>query len=161
MKLRTILAILILSGFSLARSASPDSLDLAVTASDGHRISLSDYRGKWVLVNYWATWCGECIAELPALSKLAQEEPNLVVLGLTDEKITAQKLQTFLVAHPVSFPMAIIAKDAVPKELPASAFGLQMRPISYLIGPDGKVVDRFLGGIDTEKLKRHIQDRRR
>ena len=52
-----------------------------------------------MLVNYWATWCGDCIAELPALSKLAQEEPNLIVLGLTDEKITTQKLQTFLVVH--------------------------------------------------------------
>ena len=158
MKLKIILAILVLSDLAFAHGASPDDLDLAVTASDGHRISLSDYRGKWVLVNYWATWCGDCIAELPALSKLAREEPNLVVLGLTDEKITGQKLHTFLGAHPVSYPVAIIARDAIPKEIPASAFGLQMRPISYLIGPDGKVVERFLGGIDTEKLKRRIEE---
>ena len=112
-----------------------------------------------MLVNYWATWCGACVEELPALSKLAREEPTLVVLGLTDEKLTAQKLQIFLQAHPVSYPLAIIAKDAVPEELPTSAFGLRVRPLSYLIGPDGKVVDRFVGEIDADKLKQRMEDR--
>lgn len=138
---------------SLAQAGTAHVSDLAVTASDGRTVKLSDYDGKWLLVNYWATWCESCVAELPELSKLATEKPGVAVLGLTDEEITPQKMQAFLAVHPVAYPIALVDRKSLPPELPDTVLGLQMRPVSYLISPDGKVAKRFVGTVHVDQLK--------
>ena len=144
-----------------AHAAPPDGVELAITTTDGRALRLSDFRGRWLVVNYWATWCGACVAGMPVLSRLVEREPRFAALGLTDERTTVETLRTFLDAHPVSYPIASVDRAALPAALPSTAFGIGLRPISYLIAPDGTVAERYLGGIDAETLARRIDARTR
>lgn len=118
---------------------------------DGRLLRLSDYRGRWVLINYWATWCGDCIEELPALSRMATD-PRLQVIGLSDERIALHAWTAFLHAHPVGYPVALVDLASLPASIPPSAWLLSMRPISYLIAPDGRVARRFIGTVSPAGL---------
>lgn len=114
---------------------------------------MKDFRGKWVLVNYWATWCSACIEEMPALSTLSSQEPQLIVLGVTDEAITPEQLRAFVTRRQVSYFLGRSDRSNIPRELSSSVLGVQVRPLSYLIAPDGSVAKRFVGPIDVGKLK--------
>ena len=157
MRLRRIATTGLLAALAGTCAGAAEPVDLAVTTTDGHPFRLADQRGRWLLVNYWATWCGSCIAEMPALSRLADREPRLVVLGLTDETLSAASLQAFLTAHPVHYPVAVVDRASLPAALPATAFGVGMRPLSYLVAPDGTVVDRFIGELDINKLEARVR----
>lgn len=78
----------------------------------GKRQRLADYQGEVVLVNVWATWCGPCRAEMPALDQLYRERKDrgFVVLGMSDESIAAQK--RFLEKVKVSYPLVILTGGA-------------------------------------------------
>ena len=81
---------------------------LKVTTLDGAAYDLADYRGKWVVVNYWATWCGPCLEEMPELSALDAMREHVEVIGLAYEEIEPAALTAFLDKHPVVYPVAII-----------------------------------------------------
>ena len=137
-------------------AAPPPPIAFAVTTTDGRAIDVADFRGRWLLVNYWATWCGACVAEMPALSRFAEQDPRVAVLGLTDEKLSIDALRAFLAAHPVTYPIGLVDSATLPPELSATAFGIAMRPISYLVAPDGRVVERYVGEFDLAKIRRHM-----
>ncbi|MFT4248401.1 MAG: TlpA disulfide reductase family protein [Pseudomonas sp.] len=118
---------------------------LALPTVDGGRYDLAEHRGKWVLVNFWATWCGPCLKEMPELSALHTMRDNIEVVGLAYEDIEPAQMQAFLKAHPVSYPIAILDTYAPPKDF-ATPRGL---PVTYLIAPDGKVVKQFLGPVNA------------
>ncbi len=144
-----------------SRADASEPVDFAVTTIDGRLVRSDDYRGRWLLVNYWATWCDGCVKEMPVLSRLVDREPRLAVLGITDEKLAAAALEAFVAAHPVSYAIAHVDRAALPTGLPPTAFGVAVRPISYLVGPDGRVVERFIGEVDPERLQRQIDGRPR
>jgi thiol-disulfide isomerase/thioredoxin len=146
---------------ALATPVAADPGDLTVVDASGARHALKDLHGKWVLVNYWATWCGACIAEMPALSALAAQEPALSILGVTDEQITPDQLRLFLARHPVSYTAGWSDKTAIPRELSPTMMGVEVRPLSYLIAPDGRVAKRFRGAVDPAKIRRVLATYRR
>jgi len=117
-----------------------------ITARDGSIIRLADMRGHWLLLNYWATWCGSCREEAPVLDQIAAD-PEIVVIGVSDEKISPGDWAAYLAANKPAYRVALIDSSAVPPGLPDHAFMLGMRPISYLIDPTGHVVKRFLGEV--------------
>ena len=139
--------------------ASPP-VELVVATADGASLHLSDYRGRWLLVNLWATWCSSCAAEMPALSRLAGRQQRLAIVGLTDERLTPDALRTFRAAHPVDYPVAVVDGAKLPADLAPTAFGIGMRPISYLVDPDGTVVERYVGRVDEDALQRRIVEAR-
>ena len=116
------------------------SFELAGDSGAGAR--LEDYRGKYVLLNFWATWCPPCIQELPSLNTLHREmEPNgLVVLGLSVDE-NKEAYEQFLDRFDVSFPTVRDPEMAV-----ASLYGTNMYPETYLINPEGRVVRKYVGG---------------
>lgn len=120
---------------------------LRVTTLDGNTFDLATQRGKWVVINYWATWCGPCIKEMPELSALDAMREHIQVIGLAYEDIHADELRAFLARRPVVYPIAIIDTANPPPSLQAPR-GL---PLTFLIAPDGKLAREFVGPV-TAKL---------
>src|SRR3546814_4070620 len=108
---------------------------LQVATLDGAQYDLAANRGKWVVVNYWATWCGPCLEEMPELSALDAMREHVEVIGLAYEEIEPAALTAFLDRHPVVYPVAIIDVYDPPADF-ATPRGL---PTTYLVAPDGTV----------------------
>jgi len=140
-----------------AKSATPStaavkSPALKVTTVDGAAYDLAAHRGKWVVVNFWATWCGPCLKEMPDLSALDAMREHIEVIGLAYEDIKPAEMAAFLKLHPVVYPIAIIDVYAPPADF-ASPRGL---PMSYLIAPDGTVAKQFLGPVTARDIEAAI-----
>ena len=119
---------------------------------DGSHFDLAEQRGKWVVVNYWATWCSPCLKEMPELSALDAMREHIVTVGLAYEEISAEDMQAFLKAHPVVYPIAIIDVYSPPADFETPR-GL---PMTYLIAPDGKVARQFLGPVTAREVETAI-----
>lgn len=122
---------------------------LKLDAVDGSTYELASRRGKWVVVNFWATWCAPCIKEMPELSALDQKRDDLEVVGLAYEEIDAPAMREFLKTRPVVYPVAILDVYNPPADF-ATPRGL---PMTYLIAPDGKVAKQFLGPVTAEEIE--------
>ena len=136
-----------------ARTNGADAMPvLAVKTIDGKPWRLADHRGRWVVVNYWATWCGPCLKEMPDLSALDAMREDVDVIGLAYEDTTPADLQAFLARHPVVYPVAIADVYSPPAAFDAPR-GL---PTTWLIAPDGRVARHFLGPVTAADLQAAI-----
>ncbi len=136
-----------------AEPERPDQPTLTVTTLDGVQYDLADHRGKWVVVNFWATWCSPCLKEMPELSALHTMREHIEVVGLAYEEIDVRAMQSFLAEHPVAYPVAIIDVYDPPADFETPR-GL---PMTYLIGPDGRVARQFLGPVTAREIETAIE----
>jgi len=118
---------------------------------------LSDYRGKWVLVNFWATWCPPCLEELPDLAALykAHKDKDLMVIGVAMEYPSAKVVMDFLKETPLPYP--IVLGDYKMARQIGTVEGL---PTSYLFDPTGKLVSHQSGAITRGSVEEFIRSRK-
>lgn len=126
--------------------------NLRVQTLDGDSYDLADRRGKWVVINFWATWCPPCLKEMPELSALDAMREHIEVIGLAYEEIAPADLKAFLAKRPVVYPVAIIDVANPPRDFDTPS-GL---PVTYLVAPDGRVAKRFLGPVTAQQLETAI-----
>ena len=129
-----------------------ESVDFSLLDLNGKKVSLSDYRGKWVIVNYWATWCPPCLEEIPDLVDLHENNRDkLVVLGIDHEEVNTEYLKEFVESHFISYP--VLRMDPVPVTELGPVMGL---PTTYIISPEGKALARQEGPITREAIEKYI-----
>jgi thiol-disulfide isomerase/thioredoxin len=130
----------------------PETPGLRIATLDGDEYDLAERRGKWVVVNFWATWCSPCLKEMPELSALDAMREHIEVIGLAYEEIEPAAMRAFLEKHPVVYPIAILDVYDPPADF-ATPRGL---PMTYLIAPDGKVARQFLGPVTAQEIETAI-----
>jgi cytochrome c biogenesis protein CcmG, thiol:disulfide interchange protein DsbE len=129
--------------------------DFELTASDGQVIRLQDLRGKVVLLNFWATWCPPCKAEMPDLNALQQKygaERDFVVLGINDEEGAAD-VAAFAEREGIAFPLLLDPDGRVIEKL----FDVRYLPTSMIIDREGNIRDTWRGQIAREAMLARLQ----
>lgn len=122
----------------------------------GQAQRLSDYRGKWVLVNFWATWCPPCLEEIPDLVELheAHKKSDLVVIGVALES-TEKSVKQFVDKKHVSYPVVVGDYD-----LAAQVGEVEALPTSYLFDPTGKLVSYQEGMVTRSSIESYIKNKK-
>jgi thiol-disulfide isomerase/thioredoxin len=111
----------------------------------GQPVTLSALRGKVVIVNFWATWCPPCRAEMPSMELLHRElaDEGLVMLAVNIEKEGRQSVPRFLATSAHTFPVLLDDQEVVQKR-----YGVYKFPESFVIRKDGVIDDKVIGAID-------------
>jgi cytochrome c biogenesis protein CcmG/thiol:disulfide interchange protein DsbE len=138
---------------SVAKNLIETAPDLSRNDLAGNPVHLIDYRGRVVLLNFWATWCGPCREEMPRFSQWERNygAKGLRVIGISMDD-DAESARAFLKQHPVSYP--IVVGDAKLGESFGGVLGL---PTTYLIDPRGRIVARYQGESNLKKMEAEIQ----
>ena len=128
--------------------------DFTLPTLDGKSFKLSTLRGKVVLLNFWATWCGPCKAEIPSFVELQQQYKNdLVVVGLSVDD-PADKAKAFATEYKINYPVVLgLGHDDI-QDAYGPIYGI---PASFLISRDGKVCKRHLGIAPKAQFDREIK----
>lgn len=123
---------------------APDSL---LQKLGGGTIKLSDYRGKWVFLNFWATWCPPCIKEMPSMEVFYNKfkENNLTLLAVSVDAEGASVVKPFVEKYGLTFEIFLDPQNKVSKEF--KVFGL---PSTYVINPEGQIAAQAMGPRDWE-----------
>ncbi len=113
--------------------------DVAFTDAKGTRFPLSGFKGRFVLLNLWATWCAPCVAELPALARLSVFAPGIRVLAVNMDRGQVDVAE-FISSHKIKLPLYRDTDVVMMK-----SFGAYALPMTVLIGPDGKIIAKAEG----------------
>jgi thiol-disulfide isomerase/thioredoxin len=140
-------------GAACLADAKPAS-DFSLPSLDGKHVKLSSFKGKVVLLNFWATWCGPCKAEIPSFVELQSQYKNdLVVVGLSVDD-PADKAKAFADQYKVNYPIVLgLGHDDI-QDAYGPIYGI---PASFLISRDGKVCKRHLGLAPKAQFEREIK----
>lgn len=141
-------------GFNLLTlSLRAEEFTFRLQDSTGKTHQLSDYRGKWVLVNFWATWCPPCLEEIPDLVTLYEARSDIMVFGVAMEYSEVKTVLDFAKALAISYPV-VLGNRVV-----ASQFDeLSMLPSTYLFDPKGNPAARKVGLLTRADIEAFIQN---
>ena len=126
-----------------------------LTTLDGKKVSLNDYKGKAVLVNFWATWCGPCQVEMPWFEEFEKKYAGqgLVILGVVDD-VDAGKDAITRVAGKAGVTYPILMSDG---KIEKAYGGVDVLPMSFYVGRNGVVVEETAGLGPKEEIEAHIK----
>ena len=110
--------------------------DFTLSTPDGKKITLSTLRGSWVFVNFWATWCGPCVVEMPSLNNFYRmmKKENLKVLAVSIDTTGPDAVRDFAKRQGLDFPVLLDDKGAV-----AASYGVTSIPFTVVVSPEGYV----------------------
>lgn len=126
----------------LIGAAAPD---FSLLDMQGNKVTLSQFKGKVVIINFWATWCPPCREEMPSMEKLYRRfaDKGLVMLALNVEDDGKELVADFLKKTPYSFPILLDEDQSVQE-----TYGVFRFPESFIIDRNGQVVERIVGARD-------------
>jgi peroxiredoxin len=160
-----VVTVMLVFGFQRARrtgrgvSAGPSmkgqtAPDFTLESLDGKTVHLSDFRGKGVLLNFWATWCQPCKIEMPWFAELQKQygPQGLQIVGIAMDDASPKEIGEFAHDLGVNYPI-LVGKEAV-----GDAYGgVQFLPATFYIGRDGKVVDKVFGLKGRGEIEENIK----
>ena len=151
--LSVILTALILAvpGF-VAAYDTEKPVDFELQQLHGEPMQLSELRGKWVVLNYWATWCAPCRKEIPELSELHSARDDITVLGLAFEDTDVENFDAFLEEFNPSYPALLVDVYAPPEPFGAP----RVLPTTIILNPEGYPVKTYLGPVTREDIETFI-----
>lgn len=119
--------------------------DFSLTDMQGRQVSLSQYKGQVVVLNFWATWCPPCREEMPSMEKLHRDykEKGLVMLAVNVDENGRQAVEGFLQRQPYSFPILLDTQNVA-----QNTYGVFRFPESFIIDRNGVVVEKIIGARD-------------
>jgi len=148
-----VLMVLILTAPGLrAAYESDEPVDFTLQQLHGETVSLSEFRHKWVVLNYWATWCAPCRKEIPDLSSLHEDRDDIVVLGLAFEDTDMETFDEFLADYQPSYPILLVDVYAPPEPFGAP----KALPTTIVLNLEGYPVKTFVGPVTGESIKNFI-----
>lgn len=156
--LSIITASLLVTQAAVAEDNSFDASKIEFVDLDGNTSTLADYKGKWVIVNLWATWCPPCLVEIPDLVLFHEEhkDKDAIVLGVNHEVMAPEKVKNFSEELMINYPIVRFKGDFDNSKTP---FGkLKGLPTTYMVTPEGKVVAARTGMVDDKMLKKFINE---
>ncbi|MEK6209159.1 MAG: TlpA disulfide reductase family protein [Pseudomonadota bacterium] len=128
---------------------SAAAADFKLTDSDGKVHRLGDYRGKWVIVNFWATWCAPCLEEIPDLVAITGSRKDVQVFGVAMEFQDSKQVLQFAEGMFVNYP--IVLGDRKTADQVGKVMGL---PTTFIYDPQGKLAVRHVGKITRKQIER-------
>ena len=141
-------------GVTLQFVDAPASVgSLTIQTIDGELLEMSDLRGKVVLVNFWATWCGPCREEIPYLASLTERYPeHLVVIGVSEDAGGVDMVEAFADQYGVNYPI-VMSTPEIKRAFP----GVFALPTSFVVDPDGQMVQTHVGLISPVILEQETR----
>lgn len=140
----------------LAVSASAGAAGFTLKDMSGKTHKLADYRGKWVLVNFWATWCPPCLSEIPELVALhnAHKDKDLVVIGVALDS-TRASVAEFAGKSGIGYPLVL-----GDRRMAAQIGAVEVLPTSYLYAPNGELVSHQAGELTRASVETYIKNKK-
>ena len=145
-------SVLFLSLFLLGMAASPPLVGgpaptFKLEAVNGQVMGMSDLKGQFVVINFWATWCVPCIKEMPEFQKAHQSlNPKVKIIGINLAE-SKEKVAEYIHSKGLSFPVLLDAYGNVSQE-----YEVLHLPVTYFITPDGVIREKIFGGGVTQKM---------
>jgi cytochrome c biogenesis protein CcmG/thiol:disulfide interchange protein DsbE len=149
----SILVVALLIGCTARNETSAAASDFKLQDLNGKIVKLSDFKGKAVLVDFWATWCPPCRESIPGIEKLYKTYggKGLVVLGISLDEGDWDSVKAFAAERGITYPV-LKGTEAV-----ASQFQVRTIPMLVIINKEGKIVKRYLGFGDDYELDKDIK----
>ena len=124
--------------------------DFTLEDLEGNKVSLSDYKGKKVFLNFWATWCEPCKQEMPEMEKIHENYEDVVVLAINLD--TEKDIQGFMDEHDLTFQALLDVEEEVNDQYEVVSI-----PTSYFIDEEGIIRKKIVGVLDYEKMEENIE----
>ncbi|MFB6261057.1 MAG: TlpA family protein disulfide reductase [Thiohalorhabdaceae bacterium] len=133
--------------------AAPKAPDLEVATLSQERVTLADYRGKLVLVNFWAPWCPPCRKEMPDLEAFHNKYDDTVVMGLAVNYRSKGNVTNMVDMMNITYPVALVGSKLADKF--GSFRGL---PTTFLVGPEGRIRETHAGVLSADLMETYRKE---
>lgn len=146
---------LLVAALMLVGSAAHAAADFSFKDLNGHTRKLADYRGQWVLVNFWATWCPPCLEEIPDLITLDEKRKDIAVLGIAVDYESEKEVRRFVDDNLMSYPV-VLGDEKVIKQFGSA----EILPTTYIYNPQGTLVKTQRGLITRQQIERIVSGKK-
>ncbi len=153
-----LVALLMVGGSACGTAEEATSLpaapDFTLLGLDGGTVRLSDYRGRVVIVDFWATWCPPCREEIPHFVNLQQQygERGLTVIGISVDQGGPEAVEAFAREHGINYPIVMADND-----VDRAYGGIRGIPTTFVIDRQGRIVKKYIGYQDRRVFEQDIQ----